>query len=68
MLREMTKSVGRFHTGDVRDYPKATWDQIASAAGEKLDRISKPAGEVSTPTSNREAARNAAKASKRNAS
>ena len=65
MLREFTKSVGRFQAGDVRDYPKATWDEVARAAGTKLEHISKAAGEVSTPISNREAARNAVKTARR---
>lgn len=59
MLREFTKSVGRFAQGDVRDYPKATWDQIAETAREKLDRISKPASVSGSPTSNRDAAKRA---------
>jgi ubiquinone/menaquinone biosynthesis C-methylase UbiE len=29
MLRKMTKDVGRFAAGDVHDFPKGTWMQIA---------------------------------------
>lgn len=59
MLREFTKSVGRFRLGDVRDYPKATWEQIASGAGEVLDRISKASAVVGAPFSNRDGAKRA---------
>lgn len=29
MLRRIIKDVGRFTEGDIHDFPKATWEQIA---------------------------------------
>lgn len=40
MLRRMTQDVGRFKKGDERDYPRGTWEQIATSAGKKLDSFS----------------------------
>lgn len=44
MLRKFTVDVGtKFKKGDVRDYPKVTWMQLASNAGKKsIDAISEP--------------------------
>lgn len=59
MLREFIKSVGRFRAGEIRDYPKATWDDLANGTSLKLDQISKPVVSASA-VSNREAAKQAA--------
>lgn len=32
MLRKFTTSIGRFQTGDLKDYPAETWEQIARSA------------------------------------
>jgi hypothetical protein len=37
MLRVFTKDVGRFHRGDVRDYPSHVWKAIAGDAKATLD-------------------------------
>lgn len=36
-----TKDAGRFKAGMVKDYPKATWDQIAKSAGFRLNEFTK---------------------------
>ena len=42
MLREFTKSVGRFSKGERRDYPSGTWTGVANSVGERLDSFSRP--------------------------
>jgi len=43
------KNVGeRFKAGDVKNYPKTTWDGIARAAGEPLEDIAQPVVNVAT--------------------
>lgn len=40
--RVFTKDIGRFKKGDVREYPKHTWDNIAkSAKAKSLDDFSR---------------------------
>jgi len=47
MERVFTKNVGKaFSKGDVRSYPKYTWDRIAASAGCELSQFSKPADEA----------------------
>lgn len=41
MLREFTQPVGRFQTGEHRDYPQTTWDHLARSTGKKLDKFTK---------------------------
>lgn len=40
MERIFTKSIGRFVKGESRDYPLATWDQIAKSGKESIDTFS----------------------------
>lgn len=42
MIREFTRKVGRFESGERRDYPQTTWDGIAQGEDAKLDSFSKP--------------------------
>jgi hypothetical protein len=39
MLRQFTKDIGRFERGEVKDYPKPTWDQMAVNAGQPLEKF-----------------------------
>ena len=41
MVRMFTTDVGRFKTGDVRDFPQTTWKQISVSAEQKLETFSK---------------------------
>ena len=41
MQRVFTKDVGRFRKGDVRDYPKPLWQDIARSQKMKLEDFSK---------------------------
>lgn len=40
MLRKFTKDLGRYKSGEVHDYPKAVWENIARSAKAKLDSFS----------------------------
>ena len=40
MLRKFTRDIGRYHKGQLHDYPKAVWEQIAKSAKEKLANFS----------------------------
>jgi len=40
MERVFTKQVGRFNTGDRRDYSATVWNDIERSAGEKLGSFS----------------------------
>lgn len=42
MRRQFTRNVGRFQSGEVRDYPRPTWEGIARSAGRKLGSITRP--------------------------
>ena len=46
MERVFTKDLGRWHRGDLRDYPLVMWTHIAKSSGLRLDLISKPVEEV----------------------
>ena len=39
MVRKFKVDVGRFHKGDVRDYPQHVWKDIATSAGRPLNNI-----------------------------
>lgn len=39
MQRVFTADIGRFKKGDIRDYPRGTWEQIATSASKKLGAI-----------------------------
>ena len=40
MLRQITKTVGRFREGAQHDYPRDVWNKIAADAGMVLDKFS----------------------------
>lgn len=42
MERIFTETIGRFHKGAIRDFPRSTWQGIAESAGKKLDLFTKP--------------------------
>jgi hypothetical protein len=42
MRRQFVREVGRFQVGDVRDYPKMVWTEIARSAGVPLGAITRP--------------------------
>ena len=42
MQRVFTVDIGRFNKGDVRDYSKGTWEQIAENSSKKLGAITTP--------------------------
>lgn len=46
MQRVLTKTVGRYEQGVIKDYPRATWVQIARSAKAPLDSFSKPIEEL----------------------
>lgn len=46
MERIFTRKVGRFETGDVRDYPKPVWRQIERSAKQPLEKFSRPVDEA----------------------
>ena len=46
MVRMFTTDVGRFKTGDVRDFPQTTWKQISVSAKQKLETFSKKLDEI----------------------
>jgi hypothetical protein len=46
MVRMFTTNVGRFKSGDVRDFPQTTWKQVEVSAGLKLDSFSKQLDEI----------------------
>ena len=46
MQRVFTKSVGRYESGQLADYPKTTWDNIAKSVGKPLDSFSMDAAEA----------------------
>jgi hypothetical protein len=48
MRRVITKTVGRFKTGQILDYPRGTWDQIAVSAKMNLEAFSSLADSVVT--------------------
>lgn len=50
MERIFIRPVGRYKSGDVRDYPANTWAQIAKNAGQRLDLITRPVLEAATET------------------
>ena len=37
MLRRFTRDIGRFKEGELHDYPRGTWNNIASRAKVSLD-------------------------------
>lgn len=39
MQRVFIEDVGRFKKGDIRDYPKGTWGNIARSSNNKLESI-----------------------------
>lgn len=47
MIRVFTKATGRYPRGLIADYPKATWDQIASSAALPLEAFTATVEEVS---------------------
>ena len=40
MLRQITKTIGRYREGDQKDYPRDVWNKIAADAGMKLEKFS----------------------------
>jgi hypothetical protein len=42
MKRIFLADVGRFEKGDIRDYPKGTWEGISTSAQKKLGAFSSP--------------------------
>jgi len=42
MVRRFIRDAGRFKKGDVRDYPRATWNDIAKASKRALNGITEP--------------------------
>lgn len=55
MLREFTKDLGRYKSGEVKDYPEIVWRQIANGEGKKLDSFTKKveAGTIGTRVTTR---------------
>lgn len=43
MERIFTKNVGRFVKGQLRDYPKQVWEQLAKSAKMKIEDFTKVA-------------------------
>jgi len=41
MLREFTQPIGRYKQGEVHDYPRTTWNQLAHNAKAKLESFTK---------------------------
>jgi hypothetical protein len=39
MNRVFTQDVGKYRAGDIRDYPLATWRDIAKSAKKPLEKI-----------------------------
>lgn len=46
MERIFTKDVGRFKSGDLRDYAKGVWTQIERNVRKPLDSFTKPADDA----------------------
>ena len=46
MERVLTRTVGRYQAGEIRDWPLQTWKQIAANFGKKIEYFSKPVAEV----------------------
>ena len=52
MQRVFTKATGRYERGQIADYPKATWDQIAASAKSSIDAFSAPVDKVLAQATN----------------
>ncbi len=46
MERILTRDVGRYKMGDIFDWPKPTWDQIAAHFNKSMSAFSKPVEDV----------------------
>lgn len=52
MRRILIKDVGRYKAGEIHDWPRITWNQVAEKKGKnkKMGDISKPIEEVAEST------------------
>lgn len=54
MKRILTKDVGRYKAGEIHDWPRVTWNQVAKSKGNNkaMEDISKRVEEVAESTMN----------------
>lgn len=59
MKRILTRNVGRYKKGDIKDWPRLTWNNVAKSVDKKksMEDISKPLEQVAKENSEQKEAK-----------